>query len=70
MKSSSEQSELFRENIRLEKENNRLEKENFRLDCLLDCHSKERSRVVAIYLRPAQQRAYALQRTPIAIRRS
>jgi hypothetical protein len=35
MKSNSENSELFRENIRLEEENDRLEKENFRLDCLL-----------------------------------
>jgi hypothetical protein len=44
----SQHSELLRENIGLKKENDRLEKENFRLDCLLNCHSKERSGVLAI----------------------
>jgi hypothetical protein len=49
MESHSEKMELLTENFSLKKENNRLEKENLRLDCrLLDCHSKERSRVVAI----------------------
>jgi hypothetical protein len=48
MESHSEKMELLTENFSLKKENARLDKENDRLDCLLDYHSKERSRVVAI----------------------
>jgi hypothetical protein len=49
MKSNSENSELFRENIRLEEENRQAaEGGHFRLDCLLGYWRKKRSGVLAI----------------------
>jgi hypothetical protein len=70
MKSHSEKSELFRENNRLEKENMGLEKENFRQDVLLDYWTKQRSGVLAISDQSESVLMNALQRTPIAFRRS
>jgi hypothetical protein len=69
--SDSENPELHREDIGLKTEINRLQKENGRPDILLDYYILYGgTKGGRGHVRAAKQRADALQRTPIAIRRS